>query len=749
MGFWENDNEFYPNDPSFGALAGEKVRHHKMPSNHFVMTNHADTANWELVFGVGTYPVNLDAIQVVATLASLPAGYQGYEICYADRTFENSLVLGTDTPLMWTYDDTPTFDDNLVSSTGNYDTRFTILSTGKATPDWLRFHSKDILSRTPSLANTFLRTEFGLKLEKSDYTTEEVYSYLYVIDSEANMMLWDYYNTFATPMTITPRQNYSQFNQPAYLENGVTFDNGIKVLHNEWSEKVFAGSSALATTSPLGNVLVWSSDGNSYEDSPPSNEVNYVTVSYFKDDCYTGFSLQNMVRAGYTKTVNANCEGDCFNGYSTFSCTTKAETYEGIVGDSTARAQYYVPYEGRLNMQLRYEGATLEEKYYPKTPTATSGTRPIFEAMKDWDIGLNCDLLNYDRSYSKLNDYLQTGIYDADIYDIRFNGKLPYRIRRSEALVDNGNKWRIFKPLEYYDMPRTKGAIVNLQAFGDRFIIHTENSLFLTRSKTTLSVDIAQIVLGSGDIFEIAPQEVSPENPSSGTRSKQSCVVTPDGYFFVNDTYGKVYQLANGLTDISLGLRQFFQANLPFLKTIVELEATITVESRYDNDCEPSGLIVPMSQDDYDVYPIIGNVYVINAINYTLEAIVNLEYEYLLLFDSIPQELPFAVTAYRRKEELYWPDNPYLSKGYTIGYDAKYRRLLLTKNEELAELHVTGQVRGIFNPLAPILNSSSFDYFKDGDLYMTEDGYKVMGLNGIATEGEALFYVERCIDCDN
>lgn len=118
MGYWENQNELYPNTNDFdiwetnsagdpiqvGSLRGKNVRHHKMPSNHNIIYSHVIpntdystpniiTAGDSVVFeeSVRILGIELSNIRIPKFILQQ---IQGYKVYYAKRTQANKTIIG-------------------------------------------------------------------------------------------------------------------------------------------------------------------------------------------------------------------------------------------------------------------------------------------------------------------------------------------------------------------------------------------------------------------------------------------------------------------------------------------------------------------------------------------------------------------------------------------------------------------------------------------------------------------------------
>ena len=172
------------------------------------------------------------------------------------------------------------------------------------------------------------------------------------------------------------------------------------------------------------------------------------------------------------------------------------------------------------------------------------------------DMTLNQDFL-------RLNNWLQPPISDG-VTELDF--KFDYRVARSKAQdpASDALNLRTFPALDFVEQTRTRGVIKHLQSYGDKLLIHHEDSLFISVGKESIQTSTGAVVLGSGDIFRVKPTELLPtEYGFAGTNHLQSCTLTPGGYFFVDEKRRRVFMYDGKLTEISnKGMRKWFQDHL-------------------------------------------------------------------------------------------------------------------------------------------------------------------------------------------
>lgn len=174
------------------------------------------------------------------------------------------------------------------------------------------------------------------------------------------------------------------------------------------------------------------------------------------------------------------------------------------------------------------------------------------------------NLWRYNKDYHSLLDFMGVPIQDcADKCNTKVIYKYPYRVYRSATFSKESNDlyWRIFKSGDYYKVIRNKGVIHVLRTMNKTLLIHTQQTLLVAAPKYKIGTDNLEAYLGTGDIFEYPPEEVTSVNQGyNGCQSKWSAVVTRIGYVSIDMAQGKV-MLFNGNSNDELsdeGTRNYF-----------------------------------------------------------------------------------------------------------------------------------------------------------------------------------------------
>jgi hypothetical protein len=173
--------------------------------------------------------------------------------------------------------------------------------------------------------------------------------------------------------------------------------------------------------------------------------------------------------------------------------------------------------------------------------------------------------LSIDADLMRLNNWVQPVISDGATQDASIYSNRIARSRQQSASSDTLN-FRSFAALDFFEQDRNRGSIQNIQSYGDKLLIHHEDSLYITVGKESVQTSTGAVVLGSGDIFRVKPQELTPTDFGfGGTQHWQSAVLTPQGYFWVDAKRKKVFLYNGKINEISnRGMRGWFEKTLEF-----------------------------------------------------------------------------------------------------------------------------------------------------------------------------------------
>lgn len=598
--YWENATELYPDtiDYDSTALGGpnlrnQPVRHHKMPTHHWVMNN----------FNVGdtTYGRSkLDILGIKLSNIVIPAELQNqvdsYEILYAQRTTGNMTVLGQSDvtccaqSLSLHNSGSPT---NFVSSGGNWNSVASVnvnrsLTNPSDAPLCLvntrvRMHPFELLFNNIQLptANCYLQFEWKLRMDRITNRIALAYGVNTNVpsgsreDSDATAVGYGLDFKQDPYSTVSPTADsdfIAAFNTLQYAPNNV---NG-----GEWNntdlETCVVGhflTRGCPTISVSGqNVVAGKTSFNKLNtNNYVQNEEMFIgTIRVLRPDVYNSVLSQSLVSTGTSFKITQTSTTPIYAG-DTFPCDYTVNQYGWINDYNLANGptpnlcgvkviRRFVC-ESTANINQRYEiTGNAYSQWYPHESVSYQNAYILpFDRTQDPNqFGYSKDLnaLNNLESIPTFTPYTQ------------YVNEFPYRIARGGVFKREGMQaaWRTLLPLDYYDMPKNKGIIVNLAGLNDNLLIHHQDALFITQDKTTLKGDVLSVTLGAGDIFQYVPLEgLQTKLGYGGTKQDLSAVVTPMGYMFVDTDMGQVFIFKGTLKLLNNGLNIFFRDNLPQL----------------------------------------------------------------------------------------------------------------------------------------------------------------------------------------
>lgn len=250
--------------------------------------------------------------------------------------------------------------------------------------------------------------------------------------------------------------------------------------------------------------------------------------------------------------------------------------------------------EADYNIELRYPGELSKDTFYKNLNDGSF-------RLQDWLTIRNIDsdnVFNANPDYSTKNELkvhdTNDPLYDTtDQRESRFATRTAYTL--SSAPEDIYDNWLVFKALNYYDLPKNRGELLDINYLGNyKTIFRTESAVFMDTLFGTLESSEGQVLLGSGKLFQRPPAEVSfTDGGYGGGGSRWAFDSTPFGAFFPSPETGMVLSIAEGLTDISANkMSGWFSENLTY-KLSKQLPFIPT-----DNPANPNGIGVLSMYDE-------------------------------------------------------------------------------------------------------------------------------------------------------
>ena len=529
MGYWENENETYPDDPDiWDDLAGENVRHHHFPEvQQFPLTEPPDGQ-------VGQLNVLGFKLTNIALPEEIKEKVLGYKIYYAKRTPENKRIIDQGVNIE------TRVEGNLY--------RPSYLNDGGAkhngSPDSTAFHYHPFHSlRIRSPIGQVTHVKAVGKLVDSIFQELDGFNGFHTLRftdlrNSVNVATSDRFRTVEAGSYIDSQSDPSNINLTS-----LGFDRNMDNNRGE-SKIIFKISSAYNET----NFMFAGQD-------PPGSPYYLTDLFALKTSMYNSFDNQILESTNYVHTDldNLNSEdifgGDTFVNFYTYRVQKRYDSQNRVHVIS-------IVCESPDNISYRRVGNHAWEGFYPHFSKLTLAAliwkdgNPQFSPEHNSDTR---DVTTYDNYFFYNEDYSKTN-------DIRFPPlkekedkepeKYPTRVIRSRE--GTSGLTRMFLPDDFIDLTTKRGELVKLSTYNNILIPHMERSLIRTRGREELQVGDIRAFLGSGDIFSVKPQElIYSDDGFGGIEAKEHSINTPYGYVFYDKDAHKMFLINNeGLQDI-------------------------------------------------------------------------------------------------------------------------------------------------------------------------------------------------------
>lgn len=571
MSYWQNENEFYADEDDAeiwdsggytgATLAGQNVRHHRFPSMY------GDGSNEHNWYDPGSrrtyiYGVQLENVYIPPAIASR---VESVFLYYAERSTMNCTML---TQSLMHQSLTQTFS-------------------------MIPF---DMMSDIYPLTATYIKKDVTMTPRDSVWKDGAPYG----TGSPYRYQKHDFLDTTGTVCNIDAiSREYRQIRaikDLAYSPDIVdtTSMHGRRIGGLMVNTQGGGGpiSEPWLNSTQAGTVL------NVYYGSPDFGgwtiqRLTLASLCIFRTDMYISYKSQNLVCAGrvaLTGTTSSYIfQGDVFNcDYAYRILGSELGGTDPNDPNESRRDMYWFPCQSNKNINLRHTLVTddSEDNYFYPKDNGESG----FTYIKR-DIEAEVNIFYCDNTYSRKNkDHGVTPLPKDSISITDFMNRII--LSESSNEEENVESWAQFLPNNSYDMP-SKERIVNIESIGDELIINTERNLYKTIGNKNMKVDEVTVYIGSGDVFDMQPQQqILSDDGYAGCTSQWSCLKVPSGYIYVNQDRGKVFMYDGQLKEISsLGCMEWFRDNLPSTLKKQMMTKMEAINFNFDNPIKTVGVI--------------------------------------------------------------------------------------------------------------------------------------------------------------
>tara|TARA_Y100000310_G_C20702429_1_gene831116 strand:- start:4975 stop:10308 length:5334 start_codon:yes stop_codon:yes gene_type:complete len=197
--------------------------------------------------------------------------------------------------------------------------------------------------------------------------------------------------------------------------------------------------------------------------------------------------------------------------------------------------------------------------------------------LTNHETGMNAQMeegIRYNTIYSSECDLGGTVPIIKDFKEIL---AYPTRVIRSLEPTGIANTYRNYPEFDYLDVDIHRGPITNIFSLMDNIMIQTESSIFSTRGNETMSLETGgNVFIGTGNVFEMPPKEfVDTELGSGGTPLRYSALSLAAGRLYIDYDKRRIFLITvvkdkktgsatEGVTDLTVGMENWFTANIPF-----------------------------------------------------------------------------------------------------------------------------------------------------------------------------------------
>lgn len=226
--------------------------------------------------------------------------------------------------------------------------------------------------------------------------------------------------------------------------------------------------------------------------------------------------------------------------------------------------------ESPYNMDYRLQGTDCN-MYYDDSSIIAGGSTGINKFMQD----KTCEIIKpdsdrryklrdsfcpewygYNKDFSVQNTYRQFTplLFNYD-YCSRCLNKYPNRIIWSEVQSEEqtSDSYRMFKPLNYFDIPPHRGEIADMNYKENNLVVRTDQSSFLLQpNPQSLQASGTSIYLGTGEFLSLPPMELmSTDLGYAGQQHILDSINTPQGLVWIDQNAGKIFSFTGQLEEIS------------------------------------------------------------------------------------------------------------------------------------------------------------------------------------------------------
>ena len=297
--------------------------------------------------------------------------------------------------------------------------------------------------------------------------------------------------------------------------------------------------------------------------------------------------------------------------------------------------------ESEVNVDYRQAGNNQDKDFYPNVGTGIPN---------DWLQEVNVPIVHdnfywYNKSYSKQNKEN----YFSHL-PLAFNpGEECQQDFTHRVIYSDPNRWRIYKPISYFDFPKAYGNLTSLDTINNnQVLVRFDNKSFVYNALTAIQTSSGKYAyLGNDDVFKSQPIDFGETDLGYAGSQHHLLLRTEAGHLFIDAKRGAIFLVnGTGVSPISdAGMAKWFAKNLEF--SIAKTFSNVNLDNHFN------GIgITGVWDNQY-------NRFIISKLDYEPKA----EYK-----DDITYDAYYGKFKYKNMEILLGDPIYFCNKSWTISY---------------------------------------------------------------------------------
>ncbi len=303
--------------------------------------------------------------------------------------------------------------------------------------------------------------------------------------------------------------------------------------------------------------------------------------------------------------------------------------------------------ESEVNVDFRQAGNNTTHDFFPNVGTGIPN---------DWLQEKNVPIAHdnyyiYNKTYSKQNkENFFSHLPLSFDPDQECQQDYTHRVAYSDP-----NKWRIYKPISFFDFPKNYGRLVSIDTINNgQILVRFENKSYIYNALTAIQTTSGKYAyLGNDSVFRSAPPLDFGETDLGYAGSQHHLLLrTEAGHLFADAKRGYIFLInGSGITPISdAGMSKWFGKNLPF--QIQDYYPNVNI----DNPFNGIGLV--------GVWDVEYERFIITKLDYVPVA----EFKNDITFDSY-----YGKFLYKGAEILLEDSRYFCNKSWTLSYSPRIK----------------------------------------------------------------------------